>query len=63
MLDGHDCGLLGKPRLGANRVPHDPAEVEDRQLQDEHHEDDLDHEPKVYDSRPRSQGTLRADRL
>jgi len=34
---------LGRPRLGANGPPDDADQVQDRQLEDEHQEDDLDH--------------------
>jgi hypothetical protein len=31
-----------RQRLGPDGPPHDPDQVDDRQLQDEHQEDDLD---------------------
>jgi hypothetical protein len=34
---------LRRRRLGLDRPPHDPDEIEDRELEDEHQEDDLDH--------------------
>jgi hypothetical protein len=40
---GMDDGGLGWPRLGPDCPPHDRDQIEDRQLQDEHQEDDLDH--------------------
>jgi hypothetical protein len=36
---------LGRARLGPNGPPDDPDQVQDRQLEDEHQEDDLDHAP------------------
>jgi hypothetical protein len=38
------CGLGGSG-LGPDGPPDDPDEIEDRQLEDEHQEDDLDHGP------------------
>jgi hypothetical protein len=34
---------LRRGRLGADGPPHDPDQVEDRELEDEHQKDDLDH--------------------
>src|SRR5262245_33346724 len=38
---GRDRGARLGPRLGLDRVPNDEAEVDDRDLQDHHQEDDL----------------------
>jgi hypothetical protein len=34
---------LRRRRLRSDSPPHDPDQVEDRELEDEHQEDDLDH--------------------
>jgi hypothetical protein len=34
---------LWRARLGPDRPPDDPDQVQDRELEDEHQEDDLDH--------------------
>jgi hypothetical protein len=38
-------GRLRRSRLGTDGPPDDPDQIEDRQLEDEHQEDDLDHGP------------------
>jgi hypothetical protein len=48
----HGLGAQDRPferrlRLRADRPPADPDEVEDRELQDQHHEDQLDHDGEV----------------
>jgi hypothetical protein len=40
--DVHDGGL-GRAGLGADGPPDDADQIQDRELEDEHQEDDLDH--------------------
>jgi hypothetical protein len=40
-------GRFRRQRLGPNRPPHNRDQVDDRQLQDEHQEDDLDQRPAI----------------
>jgi hypothetical protein len=45
LLDGgRQQRRLGRRRLSLDRPVHDPDQIEDRELEDEHQEDDLDHE-------------------
>jgi hypothetical protein len=41
---GRQQRRLGRRRLSLDRPVHDPDQIEDRELEDEHQEDDLDHE-------------------
>jgi hypothetical protein len=44
--DGQD-GRFWRQRLGPDGPPHDRDQIDDRQLQDEHQEDDLDQRPAI----------------